>query len=460
MSIRILVRTLSAFGLYYLVEPLWSEFCRRSVLWILSFSSLPALDVEGGLQFSHIHVPWTEACSGLNTLAVMLGLAVWSALPATAGSFATRLALAVSIAFVTNVARAVTIAVGRLALAPAWEGETGHFLVGFLWIALGVSVFARIVRLHTAVDGAKWIHAACVLAVVSVVSSWPGATLAVASALVCLFAIAPAGPDRHAAPAFLLWTLFGGVIAWSQMESLWLPWLLTCPHFGGVRLLRSLPAGITLLGTIPVVSMQPLWWWIGLPAMAVVIWRLVHTDTWGSDAVAGVPAAAGFRWAPALASAGVPFLLPSLIAPDVSPIPPSPALMPRPVSDSAFLVRAPGQAADIAVLWVGGRRGGRHHSLESCLALRQVSTRRIGGVLRRGDVWMAEFFLHDGELHSSYASYLLSSVAPWSSTGVHLVVQSPIDSMDSVYFSAESRRTAEAIQSTLADILRAPSDPV
>ena len=73
---------------------------------------------------------------------------------------------------------------------------------------------------------------------------------------------------------------------------------------------------------------------------------------------------------------------------------------------------------------------------------------------------MAEFFLHDGELHSSYASYLLSSLVPWSSSGVHLVVQSPVDSMDSTYFSDESRRTAEAIRSTLADALRASSDPV
>ena len=97
--------------------------------------------------------------------------------------------------------------------------------------------------------------------------------------------------------------------------------------------------------------------------------------------------------------------------------------------------------------------------MESCLALRQVSTRRIGGVLQRGDVWMAEFFLHEGELHSSYASYLASSLAPWTSTGVHLVLQSPVDSMDSDYFSAESRRTAEAIQDAFADISRAASDP-
>ena len=72
---------------------------------------------------------------------------------------------------------------------------------------------------------------------------------------------------------------------------------------------------------------------------------------------------------------------------------------------------------------------------------------------------MTEFFLHEGELHSSYASYLLSSLAPWTSTGIHLVLQTPVESMDSDYFSAESRRTAEAIQSTLSEASRAKSDP-
>jgi exosortase/archaeosortase family protein len=459
MTLGILPGALSALALYFLLQPSWSELCRRSVLSILSWSSLPARDVDGGLQFSHVHVPWSDACSGLNTLAVMLGLAVWSTLPARAGDFSRRLVLAVSIAFAANVGRAATIVASRLALAPAWEGETGHFFVGFLWIALAVSLFARIVRLHSAVDAARWVHAACVLAVVSVVSSWPGGTLAAANALVCLFAIAPAGRARRGTPALLAWMAAGVAIAWCQMESLWLPWLLVSPHFGGSVLLRSLPGWITLLGTVPVISMQPLWWWIALPTMAVMARRIVRMEAWTGEPVIPAESPGGSRWVPALASAGVPFLLPSLIAPSVSPVPPSPALMPRTVSDSTFLVRAPGQAADMAVLWVSGRRGGRHHSVESCLALRHVSARRIGEVLQRGDVWMTEFFLHEGELHSSYASYLLSSLAPWSSTGVHLVLQSPVDSMDSEYFSIESRRTAEAIHKTLAHVSRASSDP-
>jgi exosortase/archaeosortase family protein len=457
MTIGTLPGIATTVALYFVLQPLWSELCRRSVLVILSWSSLEALDVDGGLQFSHVHVPWSEACSGLNTLAVMLGLAVWSSLPAPAWSFSKRLTLAIAIAFGTNVGRAVSIAAGRLVLAPAWEGETVHFFLGFLWIAIGVSLFARAVRYRAGVDATSWVHAACVLAVVSVVSSWPGGTLAAACALTCLFATAPAPRAEHGAHVVLAWLACGCAIAWSQAESLWLPWLLACPYFGGYLLLRSLPGWITWLGTIPMVSMQPLWWWIALPMIAVMLRRIIRADE--SDARPEVvPVAPGrSRWVPALASACIPFILPHLIAPGFSPILPSPALMPKPVSASAYLVRAPGQAADLAVLWFGGRRGGRHHSLESCLTLRQVSARRIGDVLLRDGVWMTEFFLHEGAIHASYASYLVSSLLPWSSTGVHLVLQSPVESMDSDYFAMESRRTAEAIRSTLVEGTRAAS---
>jgi hypothetical protein len=80
------------------------------------------------------------------------------------------------------------------------------------------------------------------------------------------------------------------------------------------------------------------------------------------------------------------------------------------------------------------------------MTLRQVEIQRLGKVIRRENVWVTEFFLHEGELHDTYASYLLSTVSPWSSAGIHLVFESPVASMDSDFFAKEAARTAEAIR--------------
>jgi exosortase/archaeosortase family protein len=430
----------AALGLYFVLEPSWSTLCRGALLEFVDAFWSATLTEGGDIQIGQVHISWSEACSGLNALAVMMGLAVWSGLSLSPTAFWRRLVAAIGIAFGINLARSLSIAAARVALAPAWEGETVHFFFGFIWIAAGVFAFARITRDDLNSDIVLWVHVACVLAVIAMVASWPGGSLAAACGLTCLFVTASARRVPPSRIAILGWLLSGIAIAWSQMESLWLPWLLASPYCGGHALRRSFPAAVVWIGTIPVLSMQPVAWWVGSPALALTaytVFRTARGETWDP-----VP----FRWTPLVATAGIPFLLPHLIAPSAETILPSPALMPRSLSPSAYLVRAPGQAADLAVLWYGSDSRGRHHSIQSCLALRRAAFQRIGSVLRRGDVWMTEFFLFDGELHSSYASYLLATAAPWSAPGVHLVIESPIESMDSAFFAEEAARTAEIIR--------------
>ena len=448
MTPRIVFALGIAGGLYLTLQPAWSELCRRSALLMLSVMPFSAVEVEGGVQVAHVHVPWSEACSGLNTLAVMLGLAVWIGLPSSLGALVRRLGLAIFVALVANASRAALIAIGRVALAPSWEGESLHFFAGFVCIAAGVAVFARIEGARAELSPARWIHAACVLSVVSVVSTWPGGSLAAASALVCLLFTATAAPAQPRWFAVAAWVVCGGAIAASQMESLWLPWLLACPYFGGAALLRSVPGWVAWLGTIPLLSMKPLWWWVEVPALLVVAHRALR----GSERIEEErsPEASGRPfWVPALASVAIPFVVPLFIVGSDTPVLPSPELMPKSVSRSAYLVRVPGQGADLAVLWFGSSRGGRHHSLESCLKLRDVNAQRVGTVLEREDVWMTEFFLQAGRLHETYASYLWSSALPWSPRGVHIIVQSPRDAMDADYFARESRRIADALAGTV-----------
>jgi len=429
----------ASIGLYFVLESWWSTACRSTVLSVLDFFSSAALAEDGGLQIAHVHIPWSQACSGLNALAVMMGLSAWSTLSTPVSAYWRRMGLAVGIAFGINVARSLSIAAARVILAPSWEGEGVHFFLGFLWIAAGVALFARSVPVQQVPPFATWVHTACVLAAISVVESWPGGTLAAACGLTCLFATAGARARQESPIRCSVWLVCGVLIAWSQMESLWLPWLLASQN-GWSNVVRRSPAVcIVWLGTIPVLSMQPFAWWLMAPALALTLYSIVYTEE------EGFVESTRRSWIPVLASVGIPFILPHIIGASAAATLPSPALMPRSVSESAYLVRAHGQPADLAVLWFDGSDG-RHHSVESCLALRGILLERFGSVIRRDDVWLTEYFIQADTLHPSYASYLLSTLAPWSSAGVHLVFESPVESMDHNFFAKEAARTAATIQ--------------
>jgi hypothetical protein len=58
---------------------------------------------------------------------------------------------------------------------------------------------------------------------------------------------------------------------------------------------------------------------------------------------------------------------------------------------------------------------------------------------------MAEYFIYRGELVDSYGEYLLLSLIPFSTAGVHLILESSTDSVSAAYFSLEARRIADRI---------------
>lgn len=63
-------------------------------------------------------------------------------------------------------------------------------------------------------------------------------------------------------------------------------------------------------------------------------------------------------------------------------------------------------------------------------------------VLTGGKMWMRDFFIHDGRLLESYGDYLLASFSPFSSPGVHLILDAPAESMSAAYFSQMSEQLA------------------
>jgi len=63
-------------------------------------------------------------------------------------------------------------------------------------------------------------------------------------------------------------------------------------------------------------------------------------------------------------------------------------------------------------------------------------------VMTGGSLWIRDFFIHEGELKSTYGDYLLASFSPFAAPGVHVILDAPADSMSAAYFSRASDELA------------------
>jgi hypothetical protein len=53
-------------------------------------------------------------------------------------------------------------------------------------------------------------------------------------------------------------------------------------------------------------------------------------------------------------------------------------------------------------------------------------------------MWMKDFYIHEGKLLKNYSDYLVASFSPFSSPGVHIILDAPANSMSAEYFSKMS----------------------
>ena len=112
------------------------------VVGLLKLFGLRALDGGGYLEVAHLKVPWTGDCAGLNILAVLLALTLWTnrAEPVT-WRLALKVAAAVPLAFLANLGRILSLIGYRLAFFPAVESAQLHYFLGFVWLLPFVRFF-------------------------------------------------------------------------------------------------------------------------------------------------------------------------------------------------------------------------------------------------------------------------------------------------------------------------------
>lgn len=450
-----MIRSLLALGIIFallhaanLTEAL-SYLSRPLVVATASALGIEAVNRGTDIVLGGLVLPWTQDCSGVNTLIILWGVTLWANRhrPFDRGAWL-RLVLCVPAALLANTLRILTLAGYRYVFYPAWESEELHYLIGFLWLVPFLFLFVEDLR---RMETARWVevlYLTLVLALVAPTIFSPGGSLVALSAL---FFLAHSGlsnpPPRHLQAAYAGWVAAALLIAWSDMESLWLPWLLVHPRLVSLNLLFSWVGLIVLSGTLSVLAMRPEWQVLVGIALAIGVYRMVRggapTPLRPATPIPGAPQAV------LMTVIGLaPFVLPGVVGTDHAVERPPAGVMSRQLTFNSYQIRLMGQPADIRMYWYGAFGDGRHHSLASCMRFRGLILEPVLGqpeVLVGGNRWMRDVYIHQGALKTTYGDYLLASFSPFAPPGVHVILDAPADAMSADYFAQATEQLARRL---------------
>jgi exosortase/archaeosortase family protein len=430
-----------------------SILSRPMVVFVVQLMGISAVDQGSFLVLGKLILPWTEDCSGINTLVMLLGITLWVNRHQRFGRpYLIRLILCVPAALLANLFRVLSFAAYRYVFYPSWESQELHYFIGFVWLIPFLVLFVPDFRQK---DRGQWLetfYMAVVLALVAPVVFSPGGSLVVICAL---FYLAHNRIDAAISlknwPAYLLWAIAALLIAWSRMESLWIPWLLVCPRFVAPRVLFTWSGLVVLSGTVSLLAMRWEWQVIVLAALLFHTYGLLKKER--PDSAHRPISIKNLELTALVILLLAPFMLHGLIGISHEVEHPPRGIMARQLSFNSYKVRVAGQPSDIAMYWYGAFSEGRHHSLVACMRFRGIileDFEQEKGVYVGNKKWMREFFIQDKRLKSSYPEYLLATFSPFSTPGVHVIFEATSDAMSPAYFARESARLAKRLHQLYA----------
>ena len=430
------------------ITEVMSYISRPMVTGFLQLFGIEAVNRGHDLVLGKLRLPWTEDCSGINTLIMLLGITLWVNRNQRFDlSFIIRIVLCVPAALVANLFRVLSFAAYRYLFYPSWESQQLHYFIGFIWLIPFLALFVPDLRHRNRTQWLEIFYMAVVLALVAPVVFSPGGSIV---AICSLFYLAHNRIDGSTTVknwlSYVIWVGAALLIGWSRMESLWIPWLLICPCFVAPRVLFSWSGLIILSGTVSLLAMRTGWQIVVLAALAFQGFSLLRNKPAGQ---APKPVLLKKLEAYALLILLMtPFMLNSLIGISHEVERPPLGIMVRQISPNSYMLRVAGQASDIAMYWYGTYSEGRHHSLVACMRFRGIILERVEqekDVFFGNKRWMREFFIQDRELKSTYSEYLLATFSPFSSPGVHVILEAPSDLMSPTYFVRESERLVKRL---------------
>jgi hypothetical protein len=120
-------------------------------------------------------------------------------------------------------------------------------------------------------------------------------------------------------------------------------------------------------------------------------------------------------------------------------IPPA-SIEAKPTARNCFELHLPRQPTAMRMDWIGSQGGGRHHTVQVCMAYRGEHLHEVqpgGPVFTDGSVLRREFFLFPDALINDYHEYLRRTFWPGSETGIHLIFSVNTSAMSAGDFDSE-----------------------
>jgi len=430
-------------------HPVFPDFTKDSVRFVLSACGLDVLSSPDGLMIGSVFLPWTADCSGSSILAVVWALVLWSYRQSAHGrSFWLRMFLALPVAWLANVLRVLSLLSYRMLFYPAVEAPSLHYFFGFAWILPVLPWFCRTQRDKESLPLLRIIHTAVCLSLATVSATDPGGWLIVATSLLLIIEAdwSQALNKKGHLYRLIAWCLLGAWLGISGMESFWLPWLLLNPWAYTRWPRRSIFRPLLALGTLPLVTIHIM----PLTLLALVFLSyLIFTHYVAAPAAQHTKRPWSYGQSLGLCAVFViPLIAPALPLQQREAVHPPAAIVQSRQGDSSYALRLIGQPEPFSIFYFMPPKDGRHHSLKQCLLFRGIEIKPLpaGSVWTDGQRWLAEYFLVEGELLESYPQYLLRTFLPFSASGVHLIIESPRQSMSETVFKEFADKLAQRIR--------------
>lgn len=460
---RILITLIVVFGLFQLSGVLDTTewLTKPGVIGALKLIGISAKEGPGNLIVGKLHVPWTRDCAGVNFLVVLWAVVLWAYKSEQCDKkFWLRMVFVVPAALAANICRVMTILAFRHFFFPAIESPQLHYFIGFLWLLPCLPIFVPSLGRFPARYCMETLFLVSVFSLVAPFTSAPGGELVTLSALVLAATAKFSGINDRSFRFFLLWLIAGAMIGLSSVESLWLPWLLLCPFLWNNFPRLATAKFLLAAGTIPLIAMNSTGRWLVFSAILICVWLLrdeVASETRSTNSsISQTPVKFYLQLSGMALLLVFPFIASILSVATCPNLRPPAGAMLRYISANAYELRFVGQSNNLNVVWYGPFGDGRHHTLPVCLSYRGVSVSQVNdnsSVMSDGKLWFREFFLHENQLINSYGKYLLKTIIPNSSAGIHLIISAPKKTMKADEFSQQALKLAQNVHSLGPPIL-------
>jgi exosortase/archaeosortase family protein len=447
----------------------FSYFSRPIVLGLINLFGGHAADHGDTIMVGRLEVPWSGDCAGLNLLVLLLAVAVWmNRREPMSKRYWVRIFLMIPAAAIANVLRVFMIIGYREIFYPAIESPQLHYFFGLaLLVPFALLAMPKGPRSFSA-RVFELLHVAAVIALLAPnADGAQGAALTIAVILGLSNCHLPERLSPMRLASFALWVLAAGAIAFAGMESFWLPWVLVCPLVCDPKWLFSPVGALVTLSSHRMVYLIPNAEWV-----IWVVWGILGYAVWTKygaheKETPVIPAADSWSRSEkaAMFATALLFLLPFLASTILAGkkeawVPPTSAKIEE--VPGGQMVTLPGQNEAIGVLWYDSVGTERHHKLEICLKYRGVELTRskdVEDVFDDGKQhWMKEYYLQNGKLLQSHKDYVISTLGPGTSAGVHLILVTNQSSMSAKEFSVEAGKITSRLYETIREEHLLPGD--